>query len=405
MCNFSEALNTGYHPIPHCINAKNYVNCSHCNALKLSSESSKMCSYNFAFTFTSTGAKLDNNLANAQNGVYTYCVQGFFYYSIGFLLPENDIEPQYLQMYVWDMQHKLDHRTNVIPNSGLNPALIQSLKTILDEVNSYMINLRYISRLPTKNIANLAILIHADIPGLNLRTFNELTTSQIVAIWVDTEIPSDMIQNCDIVLYTKMDKLIHISEISICYNPLAYPILFLYDKQGWSPYKIPYKTLLFEVIDSTIDENSHNEEDKEDKRNIQEYEIHENATELENSNEPPNNDEDFTIENNNAINSNISTKRHKKFFLVNMYVKIESDRLNFLRFKQKKIRSDLYKGIQDAVMRGDSDPTLIWHRNAMALLSVGRPDLFITTTCNPNWLEIQSLLLPGQQAQDRPNIT
>ena len=45
------------------------------------------------------------------------------------------------------------------------------------------------------------------------------------------------------------------------------------------------------------------------------------------------------------------------------------------------------------------------YQDAMALLHVGKPDLFITKTCNPSWPEIQALLLPGQKAQDRPDIT
>lgn len=34
----------------------------------------------------------------------------------------------------------------------------------------------------------------------------------------------------------------------------------------------------------------------------------------------------------------------------------------------------------------------------------GRPDLFVTFTCNPNWEEIKSLLLPGQQSIHRHDI-
>ena len=34
----------------------------------------------------------------------------------------------------------------------------------------------------------------------------------------------------------------------------------------------------------------------------------------------------------------------------------------------------------------------------------GHPDLFITTTTNPNWPEIIDNLLPGQDPQDRPDI-
>ena len=34
----------------------------------------------------------------------------------------------------------------------------------------------------------------------------------------------------------------------------------------------------------------------------------------------------------------------------------------------------------------------------------GHPDLFITTTTNPNWPEIKDNLLHGQDPHDRPNI-
>jgi len=33
-----------------------------------------------------------------------------------------------------------------------------------------------------------------------------------------------------------------------------------------------------------------------------------------------------------------------------------------------------------------------------------KPDLFITMTCNPKWSEIETELLPGQTAQDRPDL-
>ncbi|XP_024196523.1 uncharacterized protein LOC112199789 [Rosa chinensis] len=41
----------------------------------------------------------------------------------------------------------------------------------------------------------------------------------------------------------------------------------------------------------------------------------------------------------------------------------------------------------------------------MALVQkYGRPDLFITVTCNPNWEELRNELLPGQTPQDRPDL-
>ncbi|KAH0633111.1 hypothetical protein KY284_035897 [Solanum tuberosum] len=45
------------------------------------------------------------------------------------------------------------------------------------------------------------------------------------------------------------------------------------------------------------------------------------------------------------------------------------------------------------------------YMDAMALVQeYGRPDLFITMTCNPEWTEIQEQLCAGQVAQDHPYL-
>ena len=43
--------------------------------------------------------------------------------------------------------------------------------------------------------------------------------------------------------------------------------------------------------------------------------------------------------------------------------------------------------------------------DAMAIVQrFGKPDYFITMTCNPHWEEITSRLEPGQTPQDRPDL-
>ena len=45
------------------------------------------------------------------------------------------------------------------------------------------------------------------------------------------------------------------------------------------------------------------------------------------------------------------------------------------------------------------------YHDAMAIVvKKGKPDLFITFTCNPNWPEIKDNLYPSQQSHDRPDI-
>jgi hypothetical protein len=45
------------------------------------------------------------------------------------------------------------------------------------------------------------------------------------------------------------------------------------------------------------------------------------------------------------------------------------------------------------------------YQDAMArVCKFGKPDLFITFTCNPKWKEITDTLLPGQTTKDRPKL-
>jgi hypothetical protein len=45
------------------------------------------------------------------------------------------------------------------------------------------------------------------------------------------------------------------------------------------------------------------------------------------------------------------------------------------------------------------------YMDVMALVrKYGKPDIFLTMTCNPNWHDIKNELYPGQCAQDRPDL-
>lgn len=112
-------------------------------------------------------------------------------------------------------------------------------------------------------------------------------------------------------------------------------------------------------------------------------------------------------------------------YVVDMYVKIESERLRYIKFNQAKLRAEEYTHLRDAVI-GNVDATNdINHDNGTSYIllssyidsprhiqeyiqdamtyvrAYGRPDLFITFTYNPNWDEIKNLLLPGQTSMHR----
>ncbi|XP_009791383.2 uncharacterized protein [Nicotiana sylvestris] len=109
-------------------------------------------------------------------------------------------------------------------------------------------------------------------------------------------------------------------------------------------------------------------------------------------------------------------------FVVDMYIKLETTRLEFFRLEQALLRREILQGIVDSIMAGEyrgdkvgqrvilpasfiGDPREMHRRYMDAMDLVQRlPDLFIIMTCNPDWAEIQENLCEGQFAQDRPDL-
>lgn len=122
-------------------------------------------------------------------------------------------------------------------------------------------------------------------------------------------------------------------------------------------------------------------------------------------------------------------------FFIHAYVMIENNRLNYLRNNQNTLRIECYQGLLDAVVNSASNisnnfekkekvgnlfilpSTYIGsprymqqhYQDAMAIMrKCGRPDLFITVTCNPKWKELKLILKQfpkNTNANDIPHIT
>ncbi|XP_022854652.1 uncharacterized protein LOC111375962 [Olea europaea var. sylvestris] len=107
-----------------------------------------------------------------------------------------------------------------------------------------------------------------------------------------------------------------------------------------------------------------------------------------------------------------------------MYVKIETTRLDYFRSNQKKICAELYQGIVDSIQNGETRGSKIGKKivlpqtftyglrdmlkrylDVMTIVQrYGKPDIFLTITCNPNWLEITEELKYNDEVQNRPDL-
>jgi hypothetical protein len=100
-------------------------------------------------------------------------------------------------------------------------------------------------------------------------------------------------------------------------------------------------------------------------------------------------------------------------WLIDMYVKVESMRLDWysLPKHQKIIRAELYRGIVDTLKAGEAHASKVGRLVQARFLDVmtlvqqfGKPDYFVTMTCNPYWEEVGRELFLGQRPQDHPEL-
>ena len=110
-------------------------------------------------------------------------------------------------------------------------------------------------------------------------------------------------------------------------------------------------------------------------------------------------------------------------YLVDMYAKIEAERLLYLRLHQRQLRVESYAHLRDAIENdGAADigrmfilpssftggPSYMHERiqDLMAYVrKYGSPDLFITFTCNPAWDEIKTNLVGNHKTNHRNDLT
>ncbi|KAL3070174.1 hypothetical protein niasHT_039367 [Heterodera trifolii] len=112
-------------------------------------------------------------------------------------------------------------------------------------------------------------------------------------------------------------------------------------------------------------------------------------------------------------------------YCVDEYVKIEGDRMDWIRYNQKKICAEAYKNVDNMLMRRAQErglplgrkvilPQIVTNspryvekhfQDAMAVVRrFGKPDMFLTMTCNPKWEEISDNLFHEQTSSDRPDL-
>ena len=339
--------------------------------------------YNSCFQMTSFG--VTGNVAEAEF-MPTFRVQGQIYHRIGSLLPLPGTQPKFLQIYfIGDSNAQLDLRCRLFRD--VQRGIVDNFQELFDRHNKLIRTFRTaLDRMPSDEHR---IVIRADRTptGEHERRFNAPAEEEVAIVMVDSEH-----SRRDIVIQRRNQQLLRIDEMHPAYDALQYPIIFW---MGNDTYHYTMKQ-----VNPTTGEPTNK------KVSTMSYYSHQLMIRDDRHN--------FVLKCGPLLSQ----------FVVDMYAKIESERLRFLRFNQDKLRVDSYIHLRDAVL-SDGNAANVgqqfilpssfigsprhmheYAQDAMAYVRLhGRPDLFITFTCNPTWSDITDLLMPHQPAHDRHDLT
>ncbi|KAL4082434.1 hypothetical protein QTP88_029901 [Uroleucon formosanum] len=340
--------------------------------------------YNNCFPMTSFGA----NIIREGGFMPTCKIQGQIYHLHGSMVPTPDEPHQFLQIYfISSMVDQLNVRCNIQGAQQLKRRIIEQLQAFF-HANNAVVNMfkTALERMPSDTHK---FVIRADCTptGEHVRRFNAPTVNDVAAIIV-----GDPTKSRDIVVQRRSNIMHRVNETHRLYDALQYPIIYW---QGQDGYDITLK-----MVDPITGVSTNN-------KNLSAMNYYAYRMMIRTHEE------------------NIILKCGRLFqqFAVDMYVKVETERLAFIRFNQPKLRSEDYIHLRDAI-HSDGDVQNIgrltvlpstyigsprhmheYAQDAMTYVrNYGTPDLFITVTCNPKWTEIERELEPGQKPQDRHDI-
>ena len=364
--------------------------------------------YNSALAMASVRAEFVARGLGVSKYNPTITVHGRMYHEMGALIPPTGKKPRFAAVYIHDTEQATQNRKHFY--GVLREDLLGRLASMLHVSNNLVrtfVSLRDLIQagcIPE----DVKLVIHAHErtnPG-HERKYNIPEASEVAALIVGEQYGA-----LDIVLRRRgevnmngFEKLDVIRLGNRMYDPLCYPLLFPYGNDGWH---------------SKLTHLNH----KGKKQKVTPLKFYSR----------------LLFQRECEFNVLLYSGRLFQQYLCEMFMKVECERLSFLRENQTKLRSCDYTHLCELL--GDASHALneaqVWTKKEGAANfgdigklvvlpsthigserymrqkmhdiiaisnSIGHPDVFLTMTCNPRWPEIQESLLPGQRAQDRPDL-
>ena len=369
--------------------------------------------YNNANAFASLGAKVES----IPGGVFCYKVSGEIVHAsannipIDLSLNSSNLctavsrEMSYAELFFYDTNTAVNIRMGNPLNSVCSRQIMSVLTHVINESSPYAECYRKLRNVYESEI-NRARSSNTEVRNVSLvfsrnsnddrRIYNAPSADDVALVFVcDRE--GNMPANLDFAVHpnsSNQRSLKRLSPFSQHVDPMVFPLFFPNGDFGWTP-NMP-----------------HNED---------------RATAVRNKITPLQFYSYKIAMRDNVFNPLLLGGKLFQQYIVHAYARIEAVRLHFIRNNQQALRVESYKGVMDYINSFQNQnnqnirvgnvfilpssfvggPRFMakLYQDSMAMVrKFGRPDLFITFTCNPNWDEIKSELQPFQHSSDRPDL-
>ena len=350
--------------------------------------------YNNLFSFASMSA---NIRPPPGHGPPCFRICGQICHWYGSLLPAENNTPMYNQLYIIEAGQALNQRMANPSATDCDRAVMEEIQTVLNRDSRFAAAYRNMKEIEeaeqaqaireNREPSRVSMIMR---PGNDMRRANAPLHEEVAAIFIgdDGAPPTSR----DIVVYPRGQPL-HKIDFSHPFNdPMTYPLIFPHGDFGWNT------NMLYQNQD----------QNQGGRKRVSMLEYYKYRL---------------------AIRPGFSAlHRAGKLFqqyLVDAYTKVEGERLHWCKVNQHVLRVDSYNGLFEALNTRAERENLRLGRvvvlpssftggprhmqqlylDAMCMVAkLGKPDIFLTFTCNPKWEEITENLLPGQTASDRPDL-
>ena len=332
-----------------------------------------------------------------QLHVPIFRISGQIYHRTGPLHPPANRAPEYNQLYIYDGAEALQHRIagNIFRQAPLLEAVVHIVQHTIDRFNPYAHLYKYayqqeqeaVEQAHQQGLEQPRIRVIFN-EGVNRRRENRPQINEVAAVFVDQDGAPPPRQT---VIYGHDNRLTQLPTLSPHLDPMVYPLFFPSGEPGFSV-GIPHHPERRTAQHNTV--------------TMREYYC-------------------FYLSPRNNFSPILFPSPLLQQYCVDQYVKIEDNNLNFHRNNQNRLRVERYQGLLDylnednnnnrqpgipvilpATFPGSARNMVQNYQDALSIVAkYGKPDLFVTITCNPRWPEITNNLPAGESPYNAPHLT